>query len=361
MHKPINSIKQILRPKIDQQLLLVSDGAGWILDEVANQLMQRLPVTLRPMVDTTWQWKRARHSIIHFIERSWAWNNGVIEQAHHSNTLIGLWWHGRLDSDDPVIQKGLRSVAEFHPRFARIQVPTSIAQTTMLSIGVPQEKVVFLPEGVDLKRFALAQSALTKQDVRRRYSLPADAFIIGNFQKDGTGWGDGMQPKLIKGPDTFADALVILSKKHQVFALIPGPSRGYLENRLFDGGVPFLNPGHITHRDGLAGLYHALDVYISPSRDEGGPAGVMEAMASGIPVISTRSGVAVDIFEEDKNGLLVDVGDGLGMAETCEKMIEDSALRNSIASNGYVVIQKYDWSILAEDYYQKLYKPLLSI
>lgn len=358
MRKPINSIKQLFQPKIDKQLLLVSDGAGWIVDEVANQLQQRLPDGLRPIVDTTWQWKRARNSVIHFMERSWAWSDGVIEQAHRSNALIGLWWHGRLDSNDPVIQKGLEQVRKFHHRFARMQVPTSIARDTMLSVGVPQEKIVFLPEGVDCKRYSLAHSARTKADVRQKYKVPENAFVIGNFQKDGTGWGDGMQPKLIKGPDTFAEALITLSKKQEVFVLIPGPSRGYLEKQLADAGIPFLRPGYLAHPDDIAELYHALDVYISPSRDEGGPAGVMEAMASGVAVISTRSGLAVDIFGENENGLLVDVGDSLGMAEACQKLIEDSARRNSIALSGHATIQNLDWSILVEDYYQTLYKPL---
>ena len=353
--RKINSRKHLV-----DGLFLVSDGAGWILDEVAEQIATRMPTEANAMVDTSSQWTRARKSIIHFIERSWAWHKGHIDNAHVSNHLIGLWWHGTVSSDDQAIQFGLEQVSVLHPRFAKLQVPTSIARDTLLGLGVPEDKLVYLPEGLDTSRFVPDESGAQRNRVRELLDIPQDTLVIGSFQKDGIGWNEGSNPKLIKGPDVFADAMEILNQRHPIFVLMPGPARGYLQKRLSEAGVLHSNPGYITHKDGLAELYHALDLYVSPSRDEGGPAGVMEAMASRIPVVSTRSGIAVDIFGEDKNGLLVAIEDAEALAAACERLLGDEKLRSQIALNGYQAIQFYDWSLLSEQYFDQLYRPLLN-
>lgn len=343
------------------EILLVSDGAGWILDEVAAQLASRLPANVRARVDIQNDWRRARRSIIHFIERNWAWHANVIDKAHASNQLIGLWWHGQVNSPDPNIQFGLQQVLKSSARFSRIQVPTSIARDTLVSIGVPEGKLVLLPEGVDTSRFVPAESPETGRRLREKYGIPLDRFVIGTFQKDGEGWEEGSKPKLIKGPDVFADAMELLNKKYPIFVLMPGPARGYLAKRLGDAKVPYVNPGHVKHQDGLAGLYHALDVYVSPSRDEGGPAGVMEAMASRVPVVSSAAGIAVDIFGNDESGLLVPIEDPEALARACGRLFDDAKLRSEVAARGYETIQNYGWDRLAPRYFRELYLPLLTL
>jgi glycosyltransferase involved in cell wall biosynthesis len=341
-----------------KKIYLVSDGAGWILDEVASQIQKRLVPEFNAFVDTKEEWRRSRNALVHFIERGWAWGDGVLDKIHPSANLIGLWWHGKLDSNEPGILSGLERVKKLHPRFSRIQVPTSIARKTMQEIGVPDEKVVFLPEGIDCKYFRPAASEQTKAEIRRQHSIPESAFVIGSFQKDGQGWSDGAEPKLIKGPDVLAEALEKIAKQIPVFALIPGPSRGYLQKRLAKAGIPSFNPGHIRV-DGLAKLYHALDLYVSPSRDEGGPAGLMEAMASGVAVVSTRSGIAPDLFEDGKNGILVEVDDALGLAQACVELANDASKRARVAENGAKAIQELDWDVLIDRYIRELYLPVL--
>ena len=67
---------------------------------------------------------------------------------------------------------------------------------------------------------------------KENLSIPANKIVIGYFQKDGIGWGEGNEPKLIKGPDIFCDVVVRLSKKYDIFILLTGPARGYVKNYL---------------------------------------------------------------------------------------------------------------------------------
>jgi glycosyltransferase involved in cell wall biosynthesis len=56
-------------------------------------------------------------------------------------------------------------------------------------------------------------------------------------------------------------------------------------------------------------LYRALDLYLVSSRQEGGPKAILESMASGIPIISTRVGQASDLIIHGQNGWLADIED----------------------------------------------------
>jgi len=139
--------------------------------------------------------------------------------------------------------------------------------------------------------------------------------VVGSFQKDGVGWGEGREPKLVKGPDILLQVLDAL-RRHvpELFVLLSGPARGYVKAGLERLGVPYRHVfvADYTH---MGELYQALDAYIVTSREEGGPKAVLESMASGVPLISTRVGQAMDLVQHEANGWLVDVGDVAGL--TC--------------------------------------------
>ena len=179
------------------RLLLVADGAGWIHDQIAQNLVCHLPLDLRPRL-TVRGWQEARECILHFIDRPWVWFDGALDGVHPSNHLIGLWWHGRLDSPQPEIQTALNRLRKLHTRFLFMQAACTESAETLRRVGIPPEKIVLLPQGVDLTRFHPASSDFDRQRLRRRLNIPADSIAIGSFQKDGVGWKEGDQPKWIK-------------------------------------------------------------------------------------------------------------------------------------------------------------------
>jgi glycosyltransferase involved in cell wall biosynthesis len=344
------------RASLRKRILLVGDGGGWILDQVARNLEAALQGVLDVHV-VTGEWRHARQCLVHFVDRPWAWRDGVLDGLDASNQAIALWWHGRLDSPDPRMTEALARVRRIQERFARIQVPCSIARDTMLAIGVPAAKLILLPEGVDVSLFRPPVPA-ARVSARAGLGVPTEAFAIGSFQKDGDGWDAGDTPKLIKGPDVLADVLEQVARRHRVHAVIPGPSRGYLVRRLEKAGIPYSAPG-LVEPAALRACYHALDAYISPSRDEGGPAGVLEGMASGVPVVSTRSGMAPDVIRDGVSGYVTDVDDVDALAARVGQLAEDAALRSRMGVAGRDAIVPYDWRGLARRYADELYLPLL--
>jgi glycosyltransferase involved in cell wall biosynthesis len=82
-------------------------------------------------------------------------------------------------------------------------------------------------------------------------------------------------------------------------------------------GIPYRHIYYRDYRD-IAQLYQALDAYIISSRDEGGPKSVLESMASGIPLITTRVGQAADLVRHGINGFMVEQEDAEGLARWTE-------------------------------------------
>lgn len=339
-----------------KRLVLVGDGSGWVLDGIVHKLAENVPGDLRPLVGTA-AWRYARRCIIHFVDRPWAWRDGVLDPVHESNVMVATWWHGRFDTQDREMQSALRRLQQLAPRFARIQVPCSSAMETVLAMGVPREKVVVLPEGVDLGMLRPWGSERERAAIRCRLGIEPGRVVVGSFQKDGEGWGLGTSPKLIKGPDVLVEVLRRLTLRHRVHAVIPGPARGYVKERLEQAGIPVSAPGFVA-REALVGYYHALDVYVSPSRDEGGPAGVLESMACGVPVVATKTGMAKDMVIDGGNGLLAGIDDVDGLVAAVERLAEDADLWQRVAAAGVETVRAYNWPVVAKRYGEELYRPL---
>ena len=79
----------------------------------------------------------------------------------------------------------------------------------VLGTGIDPSKVFLIPIGINLDFFPLRKMEL-KRNMRDQLGIPQSAFVVGSFQKDGVGWEDGLEPKLIKRPDVFLAALRML-------------------------------------------------------------------------------------------------------------------------------------------------------
>jgi glycosyltransferase involved in cell wall biosynthesis len=155
----------------------------------------------------------------------------------------------------------------------------------------------------------LPHSSEARAEARGRLAIPDEAFVVGSFQKDGVGWEEGLEPKWIKGPDVLVETLGLLRERIPgLHVLLSGPARGYVKSKLARRQIPYTHRVLESYAD-IAKLYAAIDAYVVPSRQEGGPKGVLESMAAGVPVVSTRVGQAADLIRDGENGWLVDIED----------------------------------------------------
>ncbi|QQS20506.1 MAG: glycosyltransferase [Candidatus Moraniibacteriota bacterium] len=117
-----------------------------------------------------------------------------------------------------------------------------------------------------------------------------------------------------KGLRTLLEAMLILqNRKQRVFTLDiagDGDERLMLETFVREKGlsdrVRFL--GRVPHRD-IVPLYHRAHVYVLPSLSEGMSNNVLEAIASGLPIITTDTGGTRELVEEGRNGCVIRMND----------------------------------------------------
>jgi len=100
--------------------------------------------------------------------------------------------------------------------------------------------------------------------------------------------------------------------------------------------------GRLDH-DQVAALYREADVMVNPSRADNMPNSVLEALASGLPVVSTRVGGVPHIVRDEASALLVDVGDWRAMADAILRILGDEQLASGLASTGLSEVQQYTW------------------
>ncbi len=333
-------------------IVYVTDGAGWVLDEVGSQIARHLTARCRMTITTTY--RGYRRCLIHFSTPPVCFSRQAYLHVHPSNQQVLTWTHGLPDNPDPHIQGRIASLQEGERYLSRIKVPTHTARDFLLVQGIDPAKLVHIPFGVDPRVFAFTSPA-DRRAARARLGVPEGAFCIGSFQKDSPGFNHlNRQPKWVKGPDILVRTIGQIAAHRKVFVLLSGPARGYVMARLEEEGIPYRHAWVDAPAD-LAGYYQALDVYLITSRDEGGPMAFLEAMACGVPVISTAMGMPRDLIRHGVNGMLAPVDDVERLVDAALSLAEDPELMASIARAGRETAESHDWSVIADKYAAMLY------
>lgn len=340
-----------------RDIYLVTDASNWILDRVGHNVAAYVQKEHKISTHLVADSFGLKNQIIHFVDR-YVYFNGAPGQLHPSNHLFLTWFHGDLSDSNPAMQRLFTQLFEAAHSLERIVLSCRISKQPLVELGIPEDKLVMIPLGVDLTRFCPPSEEMRRQ-ARHRLGVPEDAICIGSFQKDGSGWGEGFEPKLLKGPDVFLEVIATLAARYSnLLVLLTGPARGYVKQGLARLGVPYIYHFLDNYYD-IVRYYYALDLYVIASRVEGGPAALLESWATGVPLVSTRVGMPADLIEHGQNGMLAEVEDVAGLAEYAVAFIEDSQLRENYRRCALADVQQYDWSSIAEQYYQKLYRPFL--
>jgi glycosyltransferase involved in cell wall biosynthesis len=260
------------------------------------------------------------------------------------------WFH--FSPKDPRLMR----LKENQKKINVIHVVTKLAQQSLIEHGIKKEKVVLIPLGIDLSKFKPVHEK-EKASLRKQYDLPPERLIIGSFQKDGEGWDEGLTPKLIKGPDVFISVMQNL-KKYRPFVLLTGPARGYVKKQLTRLKIDYRHIYAVNINE-IAHLYQTLDLYLISSRLEGGPKSIVECLASGVPLVSTRVGMAPDVICDGVSGFLSASENAKALTQNLRRLIDDFALRKSFIINGLKTVKKYDEQLINRQYFEKIYQKLL--
>jgi glycosyltransferase involved in cell wall biosynthesis len=312
------------------RLFVVGDDFGWSIDDDRDRLSataRRLGYDVAPAAWARFAERQAVFHHDHFGALQPRW----LESSH----LLGLsYFHGRPGTPGyPEFDRAYETLKRHAQRIDRVQVTHAEMHELVVAAGIDPAKVHRIPIAVDVENFPLVDEE-GRTRARVKFAIPQSAFVVGSFVKDGVGLGDGSEPKFVKGPDTLVAVLARLREAiPELFVLLTGPARGYVRRELESRGID-LRHVLLGSRAELGSAYHALDVSLVASRQEGGPKAVLESLAAGIPLVTTRVGQASELLTDGENGLLADVDDVDGLAAAVTRIHADAALAGRLQAAG---------------------------
>jgi glycosyltransferase involved in cell wall biosynthesis len=202
-----------------------------------------------------------------------------------------------------------------------------LAQQTMPSLRVP-----IIPNGVDAERHAPAP--------RRSVAATPRVLFLGRLAYQ-------------KAPDVLLRALARITDKDFTCEIVgDGPDRAALEQLARELGLfdRIVFRGWVARED-LPACYHAADIVALPSRMEGMPNVVLEAMAHALPVVATDVPGTRDIVRADETGFLVPAEDDAALAAAIARLIEQPALRSAMGDAARArILAEHTWPQAAAAY-----------
>ncbi|WP_229464212.1 TIGR03088 family PEP-CTERM/XrtA system glycosyltransferase [Massilia sp. 9I] len=251
-----------------------------------------------------------------------AWAAGVPVRVHAE--------HGRDARDPQGVNPKHNLLRRLMTPFIDRYVPVSHELRGWLErvVRIPARKIQLIDNGVDTERFRASGSAAAEA-----WQHDPDSFVIGTVGR--------LQD--VKDQATLIDAFALLRRRlpDAKLALVlvgDGPLRAQLEARVrkhdLESSVHFAGA-----RSDVAPAMRSFSLFALSSIAEGTPVTLLEAMASGLPVVATAVGGIPDLVEQGVSGALAPPGDPQALADAIAPYVLDRALAQRYGAQGRARIE----------------------
>jgi glycosyltransferase involved in cell wall biosynthesis len=230
-----------------------------------------------------------------------------------------------------------------------IAVSQAVAESLRQNGVIESSKITVVHNGIDTDRFAGSTNTPAAGGNR-----PILVGTVGHLAP-------------IKGQDVFVRAAALISARRRgVHFVVIGedksPQMGYrkhLESLVGELGLTesVAMPGWT---DDIPGVLSSLTLFVSAARSEPFGLSIVEAMAAGLPVVSTASEGALEIIEDGHSGKLVPVGDPESLAEAINDLLDNPLERSRLGRNALVAArERYSLARMASDT-ERIYREVLA-
>jgi glycosyltransferase involved in cell wall biosynthesis len=271
-------------------------------------------------------WKQlANADLVHLMANSgWSWFFFALPAAVAARLkAVPLVVNYRGGGAESFLERNAWAVRPIVGRAAALVVPSGFLQEVFRRFGMPS---VIVPNIVDLAQFRPAPV--------RRGGQGVHLLVARNLEP-------------IYDNETAIRALAILRNDVPDARLTiagEGPLRASLERLASELGVADAVRfcGRVANAD-MPLLYASADVCLNPSLVDNMPISLLESLASGVPVVSTRVGGVAYLVEHDRTALLVEPGDPAAMAQAVLRLLRDASLRARLRQSGLDHVRGFDW------------------
>ena len=209
----------------------------------------------------------------------------------------------------------------------------SFADEVTENHGTPLERFTIIPNAVDTKRFSPPEG-------RPSGTLSDEPLLLYHGRVDRR-----------KGVLVLLDAFAALIEERPLRLAVSGigPDLEAVAERVGELGLE--NKVEIvgySPNDAVPSVYRRGEVFVTPTFAEGFSSTILEAMSTGLPIVSTRAVGVVDCLRHEQNALLSEVGDAESLAAELRRMLDDDALRERLAAQGLKEARTlYSWPAIA--------------
>ncbi|MAY82666.1 MAG: glycosyl transferase [Flavobacteriales bacterium] len=245
------------------------------------------------------------------------------------------------------IQKSLFSQYKYNHSLVKKILCVSKEIMRITALGIKElDKLQTVYSGVDLNKFSADSGKL-----RRELDIPKETFLIGNTSaiadhKDYFTFIDTAEKSLKEDPSLL---FLIIGK---------GPMENeiasYLRLKSLGDSVRM-----IGFRNDIPEILAELDLFMITSKTEGLGTSIIDAFAAGVPVLATEAGGIPELVENEKTGLLCDVGDSNSLSESLARLKNDAQLRQKLIAEAAEKVKKFSKAQTAQDTLA-VYRELLS-
>jgi len=242
--------------------------------------------------------------------------------AKYCSPRLGLLYteHGRTSDGPPPWKRRVANLAL--GRFdGTIVAVSDELRRYMVDALFPRDRVGVIYNGIDTAPAATAEG---RRRARSALHLDADAFVVATVAR--------LDP--VKDLGTLVDAFAVLRRwrpSAQLVIVGDGPERHAIAERAARSDVA--GAVHLTgYRSDVRSLLPAADLYVSSSVTEGISLTILEAMASGVPVVATAVGGTPEILSDGTTGILVPTRNPDRLAAAMVALAADPARRAALAA-----------------------------
>jgi UDP-glucose:(heptosyl)LPS alpha-1,3-glucosyltransferase len=225
----------------------------------------------------------------------------------------------------------------------------------LLRVGVDSARIVAIPNGIAVGRFAPV-TALRKSELRAGLSLPADAVVLiytGRLAAS-------------KGVMMLIDVWRELAREYPAAHLvIVGTGRGSFDNcepALREFVAEHALGTRVTLTGSVANVHEYLqagDLFVFPSDYEGFSLSILEAMTAGLPLVCTRVGIAAELEDQGRFGLLVPPKDRAAFRDAMRRLLQDAGLRADMGASARATVSASYSSSAEAGQYVELFSELI--
>jgi len=322
-----NQCEQLLRLLREEgaQVQLVRTNAPYRPQWVGQVPVLRAGFRLLPYLWRLWR-AIGRAQVVHvFANSGWAWHL-LAAPALSIARLRGIpaIVNYRGGQADEFLSHAPRFV---HRQLARAEAritPSAFLQRVFARHGLAAQAI---PNVVDLSRFPVqpfrdkieAPRLLVTRNLEAIYDIPT---VLRAFAQVRQQWPDATLTVAGSGPELAA--LQALSTELGVAQMVQ-----------FVGRVDNAR---------IASLYAQADLVLNASTVDNMPISILEALASGVPVVSTAAGGIPDLVQDGRTAMLVPVGDAAALASAALLLLQDRVLARSVREAGLNLVSKFAWA-----------------